>query len=284
LVPDGDHRGVTAIQGASWKPLETPGVDLRGIDAIVADLSANLPVKWERFIAKCTLAGIPVYHVRSVIESLTGRAQVEHLSENSFGTVLPSNVYLRLKRSFDVTLALLLLMPVLVIIAVAAIAIRLETAGPVIFAQKRVGYRGRVFTCYKLRSMHCHIPTIQQFTVDNDPRITLVGKLIRKYRIDELPQVFNILKGDMSWIGPRPEAVQLAEWYARDIPFYIYRHTVRPGISGWAQVHQGNVAEVDAATVKLQYDFFYIKNFSPWLDLLIVLKTVHTVLTGFGSK
>ena len=88
----------------------------------------------------------------------------------------------------------------------------------------------------------------------------------------------------MSWMGPGPRPLRLAEWYARDIPFYIYRHAVRPGISGWAQVNQGNVAKVDAATVKLQYDFFYIKNFSPWLDLLIFVRTIRTILTGFGSK
>jgi lipopolysaccharide/colanic/teichoic acid biosynthesis glycosyltransferase len=284
VVPDGNHRRITEISGASWRPLTTPGINLQDIDGIVADLSADLPEEWERFIAKCTLAGIPVYHVRSVIESLTGRVRVEHLSENSFGTVQPLNLYLRLKRIFDISLALLLLLPVMVVIATTALTIRLETNGPIIFYQKRIGYRGRVFTCYKLRSMHCDTPADQQFTADNDPRITRVGKVIRKYRIDELPQILNILKGEMSWIGPRPEAVSLSEWYAREIPFYIYRHAVRPGISGWAQVSQGNVAEIDAAAVKLEYDFYYIKNFSPWLDFLIVMKTLQTIITGFGSK
>jgi lipopolysaccharide/colanic/teichoic acid biosynthesis glycosyltransferase len=126
--------------------------------------------------------------------------------------------------------------------------------------------------------------TGSHFTEENDPRITRVGRFIRKYRIDELPQIWNIIRGDMSWIGPRPEAKELAEWYATEIPFYIYRHAVRPGISGWAQVNQGNVAKVDAATVKLQYDFFYIKNFSPWLDLLIFVRTLRTIATGFGSR
>ena len=124
----------------------------------------------------------------------------------------------------------------------------------------------------------------RQYTVDHDPRITRIGRLIRKYRIDELPQIFNILRGEMSWIGPRPEAVDLAEWYERDIPFYAYRHAVRPGITGWAQTNQGNVAEIDAATAKLHYDFYYIKHFSPSLDLLIALKTIKTILTGFGSR
>ena len=107
---------------------------------------------------------------------------------------------------------------------------------------------------------------------------------LRKYRIDELPQVLNIIKGDMSWIGPRPEAVVLSEEYQRHIPFYAFRHAVKPGISGWAAVMQGNVAEVEAATVKLQHDFFYIKNLSPWLDAYIASRTVWILLSGHGSK
>jgi lipopolysaccharide/colanic/teichoic acid biosynthesis glycosyltransferase len=110
------------------------------------------------------------------------------------------------------------------------------------------------------------------YTQPNDDRITRVGRVLREYRIDELPQIINIVRGEMSWIGPRPEAVSLAEWYEREVPFYVYRHVVRPGISGWAQVHQGNVGAVDAARLKLEYDFFYIKNYSFWLDIVIVLR------------
>jgi lipopolysaccharide/colanic/teichoic acid biosynthesis glycosyltransferase len=117
-----------------------------------------------------------------------------------------------------------------------------------------------------------------------DARITRVGGFLRRARIDEMPQVWNILKGEMSWIGPRPEAEVLSAWYTGDIPFYRYRHVVRPGISGWAQVNQGHVAEVDDIHLKLQYDFFYIKYFSPWLDVLILFRTIRTMLTGFGSK
>jgi lipopolysaccharide/colanic/teichoic acid biosynthesis glycosyltransferase len=122
------------------------------------------------------------------------------------------------------------------------------------------------------------------YTLPDDKRITRVGRLLREYRLDELPQIINILRGDMSWIGPRPEAVALAEWYEREVPFYVYRHIVRPGLSGWAQVHQGNVAAVDAARVKLEYDFFYIKHYSFWLDVVIVLKTLRTIMTRFGSR
>jgi lipopolysaccharide/colanic/teichoic acid biosynthesis glycosyltransferase len=122
------------------------------------------------------------------------------------------------------------------------------------------------------------------FTLEDDPRITRLGRLLRKWRIDELPQIVNVLRGDMSWIGPRPEALDLARRYAASVPFYDYRHAVRPGITGWAAVHQGNVGDVDAARVKLEYDFYYIRHFSPSLDFLIVLKTLRTIVSGFGSR
>ena len=120
-------------------------------------------------------------------------------------------------------------------------------------------------------------------TKDGDDRITRLGHLLRKLRIDELPQIINILKWEMSWIGPRPEAQVLSQWYTSEIPFYRYRHVVKPGISGWAQVNQGHVAEVEEVHEKLQYDFFYIKYFSPWLDVLILFKTIRTMASGFGA-
>jgi lipopolysaccharide/colanic/teichoic acid biosynthesis glycosyltransferase len=285
VVPGGNLRDVMALDGASWVLLATPQETLRGVEAVVADLRADLSDSWQRFIARCVLAGLPVYSVKNVAESLTGRVEFQHLSEGSFGSVLPSRLYMRAKRFLDLSLVVVLGIPALIVVAVAALLIRLETDGPVFFTQPRMGYRGQIFNIWKLRSMRVDLATTgKQFTEEDDLRITRVGRFIRKYRVDELPQIWNIVRGEMSWIGPRPEAIALAEWYAKDIPFYIYRHAVRPGISGWAQVNQGNVAEVDAAAVKLQYDFFYIKNFSPWLDLLIVLKTLRTVFTGFGSK
>ena len=121
-------------------------------------------------------------------------------------------------------------------------------------------------------------------TDEKDARITRLGAFLRRTRLDELPQIWNILKGEMSFIGPRPEARLLSSWYTEEIPFYRYRHVVRPGISGWAQVNQGHVAEVEEVHQKLQYDFFYIKYFSPWLDVLILFRTVKTVISGFGAR
>jgi lipopolysaccharide/colanic/teichoic acid biosynthesis glycosyltransferase len=121
-------------------------------------------------------------------------------------------------------------------------------------------------------------------TSDDDERVTRVGAFLRRTRIDELPQIFNILRFEMSWIGPRPEAEVLSVWYTSELPFYRYRHVVKPGISGWAQINQGHVADVGDVNVKLQYDFYYIKYFSPWLDILILFRTIRTMMNGFGAR
>ena len=269
---------------ANWHRLTTPLLDAKTVNGVVADLRAELTPDWERFLAHCALQGMPVYDVRQIHEILTGKVKLEHLSENTLSSTLARLVYVRVKRLGDLAGVALAAPFVLPILAIASIAIKLESRGPALFTQTRMGHRGQTFTIYKLRSMRIDAPEGAHFTQDNDGRITRVGAFIRKYRIDELPQILNILKGEMSWIGPRPEAVALADWYEREVPFYCYRHMVRPGITGWAQVNQGNVAQINAATEKLHYDFYYIKNVSPWLDLLIGAKTVQTVLTGFGSR
>jgi lipopolysaccharide/colanic/teichoic acid biosynthesis glycosyltransferase len=157
-----------------------------------------------------------------------------------------------------------------------------------LFRQRRLGLSGKPIMVAKFRTMRVLDAGEDErgsaMTGHEDDRITRIGAFLRRSRIDELPQILNILKGEMSWIGPRPEALVLSSWYVGEIPFYRYRHVVRPGISGWAQVNQGHVAHVDEVHEKLQYDFFYIKYFSPWLDLLILFRTVKTMATGFGSK
>jgi lipopolysaccharide/colanic/teichoic acid biosynthesis glycosyltransferase len=150
-----------------------------------------------------------------------------------------------------------------------------------------MGYRGRIFSMIKFRTMAVtedggdHRASI---TRENDQRITRVGRFLRRTRLDELPQVFNILTGEMSWIGPRPEAISLSNEYTKKIPNYRYRHLVRPGISGWAQVHQGHVTTLDGINEKLRYDFYYVKNISLWLDIVIALSTIRVIITGFGAK
>jgi lipopolysaccharide/colanic/teichoic acid biosynthesis glycosyltransferase len=250
---------------------------------VIANFSSELEPEWEHFLACSALQGIPVYDVKQYNESITGRVAVDHLWENTLGALVPALIYPQFKRLIDFLVALLLLPVVVVIIGACAIFIKCETPGPVFYCQRRTGIGGRPFTIFKLRTM-VEKHDGDAFTREDDKRVTRVGSFLRQYRIDELPQTINILRGDMSWIGPRPEVISLAEWYEREVPFYVYRHIVRPGLTGWAQVHQGNVAAVDAARLKLEYDFFYIKHFSVWLDAVIVLKTLRTIVTGFGSR
>lgn len=287
LALSGDAANLAHEQGAVWIGLASP-VDvskLRGTDGLVVDLTHGLPREWSDFVVACATAGIPIYDSRSTLEMMTGRVALSRAGGIGVETLMTRRTYIALKSAIDVIAALIALPFVVLILAVTALAIKLDSPGPVFFLQKRVGYRGAIFQCYKLRSMHVHAPgSGPSFTTADDSRITRVGRVIRKYRIDELPQVFNILKGEMSWIGPRPEALALATEYERHIPYYAFRHAVRPGISGWGAIHQGNVAEVEEATRKLSYDFFYIKNISASLDAFIVMKTIWTVMTGFGSR
>jgi lipopolysaccharide/colanic/teichoic acid biosynthesis glycosyltransferase len=181
-----------------------------------------------------------------------------------------------------VLISLPTLLPVLWVVAVL---IRLDSAGPVLFFQRRVGKSGRPFNMVKFRSM-CHRADADgaKFTSAADQRTTRLGRFIRKTRIDELPQFWNVLIGDMSLIGPRPEQVPFVARFAKEIPFYEYRHMIKPGITGWAQVTQGYAGSVDETRIKLAHDLYYIRHYSIFMDLLIVLKTICTMLTGFGAK
>ena len=173
---------------------------------------------------------------------------------------------------------------VLLILLVTALCIRLESKGPIFFVQERVGQGNRSFRIYKFRSMGTDSEAKgKQFAAENDSRVTRVGRVIRKLHIDEIPQFLNVLKGDMSLIGPRPEQRAFVEKFDQEIPFYSYRHVVKPGITGWAQVTQGYVENVDGTRLKIEHDFYYIKHCSLALDFLIMLKTIRSMLTGAGA-
>jgi lipopolysaccharide/colanic/teichoic acid biosynthesis glycosyltransferase len=291
VVPTGETKRLFNISGVRWIELEDPILsDMKFYDAIVADFS-DLPDRWESFLAEAALAGRVVYQHKQLQESITGRVQLERLSENSFGALVPLRAYFYLKAAADFLFAVLILPIALPVMILAAIAIYSEDGRPVLFKQSRLGHAGRPFVAYKFRTMRPsaigsnHDEIRQALATDpDDPRITRVGATLRRYRIDELPQMFNILKGEMSWIGPRPEPELLSEWFTSQIPFYRYRHVVKPGISGWAQVNQGYVSGVEGINQKLEYDFYYIKNFSPWLDTLILFRTLATLLSGFGAR
>ena len=288
VVPFGETDRLANIEGVDWRVMKHPQLrDVGACSAIVADFSADLPDEWEAFLADAALAGRIVYQVKQLSESLTGRVELERLSENSFGSLVPAIGYFYLKGLGDFLLAFLSLPLVLPLMLLIALAIRLDSRGPALFRQKRVGHAGKIITIYTFRTMYCFEAPSDRSTAmtrSGDDRITKVGRWLRKLRIDELPQIINVLKWEMSWIGPRPEAEVLSIWYTSEIPFYRYRHVVKPGISGWAQVNQGHVAEVGEVHRKLQYDFYYIKYFSPWLDVLIFFRTIKTIMTGFGSR
>ena len=289
IIPTEATESLKSISDVIWIDLADPGGAAEECDVIVADLRADLGEKWERFLADRALHGTLVMHVKQMEESLTGRVAIEHLSENNFGSLIPGIVYGKVKRATDMlaaAIALPLLAPLFILIA---IAIRLDSRGPVFFRQERMGYRGFPFRMIKFRTMKPDLASDQDLrqaamTGHDDLRVTRVGRLLRRYRLDELPQVINVLKGEMSWIGPRPEALPLSSWYEAELPFYRYRHIVRPGITGWAQVKQGHVSEVEEVLGKLHYDFYYVKNFSFWLDLLILAGTIRTVVNGHGAR
>ena len=261
------------------------------LGSIVSDLHFDHTPEWERLFAKAALRGIPVYHYRQISELETGQVRIDHLSENVLGSLIPNLPYMALKRVLDVLLTILALPVLIPLMLLLAVLIKLDSRGPVLFIQDRVGFRGDVFPMVKFRTMHMReveddpdALREDSMTKSDDDRITRIGRFLRKVRLDEIPQAWNIVKGDMSWIGPRPEAISLSEWYENEIPFYSYRHIVRPGLTGWAQVNQGHVTNLGDVTAKLRYDFYYVKNISHWLDMLIALKTIRVVLGGLGAK
>ena len=288
VVPYGQVFDLPQVPRVSWVTLSEPRVD-HSCKAVVADFRADLPREWEAFLSDCAISGTAVFHVKQLKESLTGMVEIEHLSENSFGSLIPFMAYLKVRRIADFVAALVagvLLLPFLLIIA---LLVRLDSPGPALFPQRRIGYRGRPFYVTKFRTMR-HVRDAglsdreEAMTKDRDARITRLGRHLRRTRIDELPQLLNVLKGEMSWIGPRPEAEILSSWYENQLPFYRYRHIVPPGITGWAQVSQGHVSGLEEVNYKLNYDFYYIKHFSLWLDILILIRTAQTILTGSGSR
>lgn len=286
VVPLGCARALESSNDTELRTLKQPDLDGVRFDGVVADLRSDaLTPAWERFLARCTLSHIPVYHVKQISESMTGRVQIEHLAENEFGSLLPSSLYTFFKRCFDVVTVVVLAPLCMPLMLLTAIAVKLDSPGPALFIQNRVGQGNHDYRVYKFRSM-CRDSEKDgaQMAQTGDMRVTRVGKVIRKTRLDELPQFFNVLKGEMSLIGPRPEQRAFVEQFEEQIPFYIYRHVVKPGITGWAQVVQGYAGDADDTRLKIQHDFYYIKYFSLWLDILIVFKTLKTILTGFGAR
>jgi exopolysaccharide biosynthesis polyprenyl glycosylphosphotransferase len=223
-----------------------------------------------------------------VYEQYTGKIAVENLRPSwmifSEG-FRKSQSLSAVKRALDVLLALIGLVLAVPLMAMVATALRFSSTGPVLYSQSRVGKDGKPFTIHKFRSMRvdAEAQTGAVWATAGDPRVTKVGRFLRRTRLDELPQLWHVLTGDMSFVGPRPERPEFVANLTTQIPFYGQRHTVRPGLTGWAQIRHGYGASMADAQEKLQFDLFYIKNMSFAFDIFIVLETVKTILMRRGS-
>ena len=283
VIPRTSIPAMPVLATCRW--LDFDDVRSRGmrVDAIVADLGAELGEGRLAALADAAIAGVPVLDRRYIVETLTGRIPLGGLTPNEFGALLPSRQYLVVRRVVELAFTVLLLPLLLPILLVVAAIVRFDSAGPIFFVQTRIGRRGRAFRMIKFRTMFhgAHGPS---FTATVDPRITRVGAFLRQCRLDELPQLFNVLRGDMSWVGPRPEAASLEKGYVRDIEHFALRGIVRPGVTGWAQINQGYAHGHDEMRSKLEYDLYYLKHCSLWLDLVIVLRTVAVVFRGTGAR
>ena len=238
-------------------------------------------------LAKVHFRDLPVYSLTSFYQAYWEKMPVHLLRPNwplqaGFHLVKHS-VFASLKRVLDIAIALALLILTAPLMLAAAIAVRVSSGGPVIFSQTRVGQHSDPFTMYKFRTMVVGSEAKGIYTEQNDPRVTSVGRFLRKSRLDELPQLINVLRGDMSMIGPRAEWIKCVERYEKTIPHYHFRHLVRPGITGWAQVNYPYGASDQDAVEKLTYDLYYIRNFSLNLDASVILKTLHVMLFGKGQ-
>jgi sugar transferase (PEP-CTERM system associated) len=240
-------------------------------------------------LLECKLEGVQVTDISSFFERETGHVQLDSLNESwmvySDGFARTS-ARIMVKRVFDVVVSLVLLAITLPVTLVTALLIVLESGLPLFYRQERVGECGEIFEVLKFRSMRQDAESggTPQWAKANDQRVTRVGRIIRKLRIDELPQIINVLRGDMSFVGPRPERPYFVKQLAGQIPYFLNRHTVKPGITGWAQIRYPYGSSVEDAVHKLQYDLYYAKNHGLFLDLIILFQTVQVVLFGKGSR
>lgn len=246
----------------------------------------GLPV-WQ--LLQCRMAGVAVTDYMTFWERESGEIDIDEVKPSWLALADGFNSHMVrrcVKRAFDVAVSAGFLALVSPVMLGAALLIKLESAGPVFYRQTRVGHNGRNFQIIKFRSMSDNAENdgVPQWAVKNDARVTRIGSIIRKLRIDELPQILNVLKGEMSFIGPRPERPYFVETLCAEIPLYAVRHNVKPGITGWAQVNYPYGASIDDARRKLAFDLYYVKNENLFLDLVILLQTVRVVIMLAGSR
>jgi sugar transferase (PEP-CTERM system associated) len=261
----------------------------RGVHRVIVampDRRGYLPVEE---LLELRLGGMRVEEATSWLEKISGKIEVEQLNPSwlIFAEGFRFSVFFRMvRRAVNFLVALIGLVVSLPLLPFIWLAVKLDSPGPVVYRQQRVGRGGAIFTCYKFRTMRqdAEADTGATWADDNDPRITRVGRFLRISRLDEIPQLWCVLKGDMHFVGPRPERPEFVERLTKDIRYYGVRHVVRPGITGWAQVSYKYGNTVEDAREKLQYDLFYIKNASIGLDMMIMLQTIKIVLLGRGAQ
>ncbi len=259
------------------------------ISQIIVSLSerrGRLPME---HLVECKMAGVVVNEGVSFYEKITGKILIDKLRPSwlIFSSGFDkSRLVTGTKRILEVVISSVVLVLLLPVILFIAILIRLDSPGPALFKQRRVGEQGKQFVLYKFRSMtaDAESETGPVWAGDDDARVTRMGRFLRKTRLDELPQLFNVIKGDMSFVGPRPERPYFVAQLSKEIPYYGIRHTVKPGITGWAQVRYSYGASVEDAKEKLQYDLFYIKHMSLFLDLEVILDTIKVVFLNRGAR
>ena len=279
-----DHADVLwVLEPDGESPGELPSRDL----TLAVDLRSVLSESMAQYLSSCDVAGYSIRPFSSVYEEHAGRVPLVHLTEGweISAPLLEVAHWLPGKRFFDSLLTLVTAPLWVPLGALVALYVRLADRGFAVFRQERVGLGGRIFTMYKFRTMDSDAERDgARFALEGDPRLIRGGSFLRKSRLDEIPQLWNVLKGDMSLVGPRAEQVPFVSEFRRQIPFYDHRHMVRPGITGWAQVNYG-YADDEADTIeKLTYDLYYIKHMSPVMDLRIFWKSIWTVLTGAGAR
>jgi exopolysaccharide biosynthesis polyprenyl glycosylphosphotransferase len=289
-APSSTGRNRQRIAQLVWPTSELlPIHENIGVDQVVL---AN-PVQTVSLLSTLSLLherGVQITPMFALYQDLTGRVPVSHLGDDWY-VALPAHVkknnrtYMLVKRTADIAMALVALVACSPVFPLVALAVKLDSPGPIFFRQVRVGRGGKLFKIAKFRTMRrdAEAKTGAVWATDSDPRITRVGKFLRKSRLDEVPQLWNVLVGDMSYVGPRPERPEFDEELEREIPFYRARRAVRPGLTGWAQVSHGYGNTLLDALRKVEYDLYYIKNASLYLDLLILLRTVAVVLR-LGGK
>jgi sugar transferase (PEP-CTERM system associated) len=242
-----------------------------------------------RELLELRMQGVKIEEATSWLEKISGKIEVENLYPSwlVFGQGFRRSGFFRgMRRALSIVISLVGLVFALPLIPLIILAIKLDSEGPIFYAQARVGKAGRVFKVIKFRTMRQDAEALSgpKWAGDNDPRVTRAGKFLRASRLDEIPQLWCVLKGDMAFVGPRPERPEFIEWLSNEIPYYGVRHMVRPGLTGWAQIKYKYGSTVQDAREKLQYDLFYIKNASIGLDLLILFLTVKIVLLRRGAQ